>query len=64
MEKVLIFNFVTPGTVEDRIFFRCFDRLGIFRDTIGDCEEVLGEQAVMEQLLEVARNLKLNPGSS
>jgi ATP-dependent helicase HepA len=60
-EKVLIFNFVTPGTVEERIFFRCFDRLGIFRDTIGDCEEVLGEQAVMEQLLEVARNPKLTP---
>ena len=60
-EKVLIFNFVTPGTVEERIFFRCFDRLGIFRDTIGDCEEVLGEQAVMEQLLEVARNPNLTP---
>ena len=60
-EKVLIFNFVTPGTVEERIFFRCFDRLGIFRDTIGDCEEVLGEQAVMEHLLEVARNPKLTP---
>jgi len=60
-EKVLIFNFVTPGTVEERIFFRCFERLGIFRDTIGDCEEVLGEQAVMEQLLEVARNPKLTP---
>ncbi len=60
-EKVFIFNFVTPGTVEERIFFRCFERLGIFRDTIGDCEEVLGEQSVMEQLLEVARNPKLSP---
>ena len=60
-QKVLIFNFVTPGTVEERIFFRCFDRLGIFRDTIGDCEEVLDEQAVMEQLLEVARNPNLTP---
>lgn len=60
-EKVFIFNFVTPGTVEERIFFRCFERLGIFRDTIGDCEEVLGEQAVMQQLLEVARNPSLTP---
>jgi hypothetical protein len=60
-EKVLIFNFVTPGTVEERIFFRCFQRLGIFRDTIGDCEEVLGELSVTEQLLEIARNPNLTP---
>ncbi|MCZ7535050.1 MAG: SNF2-related protein [Acidimicrobiia bacterium] len=40
--KVLIFNFVTPGTVEERIFHRCFDRLDIFRRTVGDLEEVLG----------------------
>lgn len=41
--KVLIYNFITPGTVEERIFFRCFDRLGIFRETVGDLEEILGE---------------------
>ena len=41
--KVLIFNFVTPGTVEERVFMRCYERLGIFRDTVGDLEEVLGE---------------------
>ena len=60
-EKVLIFNFITPGTVEERIFFRCFERLGIFRDTVGDCEEVLGELSVTEQLLELARNPQLTP---
>jgi hypothetical protein len=41
--KVMIFNFVTPGTVEERVFVRCYERLGIFRDTVGDLEEVLGE---------------------
>ena len=60
-DKVLIFNFVTPGTVEERIFFRCFDRLGIFRDTVGDCEEVLGELAVAEELLKLARDPRLTP---
>ena len=60
-EKVLIFNFITPGTVEERIFFRCFDRLGIFRDTVGDCEEVLGDLAVAEELLKLARNPRLTP---
>lgn len=43
--KVLIFNFVTPSTVEERVFMRCYERLGIFRDTVGDLEEVLGETA-------------------
>jgi superfamily II DNA or RNA helicase len=44
-DKVLIFNFITPGTVAERVFFRCFERLGVFRDTVGDLEEVLGEVA-------------------
>ena len=49
--KVLIFNFVTPGTVEERVFMRCYERLGIFRDTVGDLEEVLGETtAALNQL--------------
>lgn len=49
--KVLIFNFVTPGTVEERVFMRCYERLGIFRDTVGDLEEILGETtAVLKQL--------------
>lgn len=42
-DKVLIYNFITPGTVEERIFFRCFERLSVFRETVGDLEEVLGE---------------------
>jgi superfamily II DNA or RNA helicase len=58
-EKVLIFNFVTPGTVEERIFFRCFERLGIFKDTIGDLEEVLGE--IVQDLTRVALDPRLSP---
>ncbi len=58
-DKVLIFNFVTPGTVEDRVFFRCFERLGIFRDTVGDLEEVLGD--VVQDLTRVALDPVLTP---
>lgn len=58
-DKVLIFNFVTPGTVEERIFFRCFERLGIFQDTIGDLEEVLGD--VVQDLTRVALDPNLSP---
>ncbi len=58
-EKVLIFNFVTPGTVEERIFYRCFERLGIFENTIGDLEEVLGE--FVQDITRVALDPKLSP---
>jgi ATP-dependent helicase HepA len=61
-DKVLIFNFITPGTVEERVFFRCFDRLGIFKDTVGDLEEVLGN--VVEDLTRVALDPSLNPAQA
>lgn len=58
-EKVLIFNFVTPGTVEERVFFRCYERLGVFRDTVGDLEEVLGP--MVQELTHIALERSLNP---
>ncbi len=58
-DKVLIFNFITPGTVEERVFFRCFERLGVFRDTVGDLEEVLGE--VVEDLSRTVLDQTLTP---
>lgn len=57
-EKILIFNFITPGTVEERIFFRCFERLGVFQDTLGDLEEVLGE--LVNDLTKIALDPKLS----
>lgn len=57
--KVLIFNFVTPGTVEERVFMRCYERLGIFRDTVGDLEEVLGE--TVQALNRLAADPALTP---
>jgi hypothetical protein len=61
-DKVLIFNFITPGTVEERVFFRCFDRLGVFRDSIGDLEEVLGE--AVQDLNRLALDPSLTPEQS
>ncbi|MBA9004153.1 SNF2-related protein [Thermomonospora cellulosilytica] len=58
-DKVLIFNFITPDTVEERVFFRCFDRLGVFRDSVGDLEEVLGE--AIADLNRVALDASLSP---
>lgn len=58
-DKVLIFNFITPGTVAERVFFRCFERLGVFRDTVGDLEEVLGE--ITQDLSRTALDPLLTP---
>ncbi len=56
--KVQIFNFITPGTVEERIFYRCFKRLGVFTDTVGDLEDVLGD--LTENLNAVLLDYSLN----
>lgn len=58
-DKVFIHNLVTEGTVEDRVWFRCFERLDIFRSTVGDLEEVLGE--LTEQLDRLAVDPSLTP---
>ena len=58
-EKVFIYNLITDGTVEDRVWFRCFDRLGVFRDTVGDLEEVLGE--LTDELDRIAGDPSLSP---
>jgi len=58
-EKIQIYNFITPGTIEERIFFRCFERLGIFKDTVGDMEEVLGE--ITQALTQAALDPSLTP---
>jgi ATP-dependent helicase HepA len=57
--KVAIFNFVTEGTVEDRIFLRCFERLGVFTDVVGDLEAVIGE--VVDELKRTALDPNLTP---
>lgn len=56
-KKVKIFNFITDGTVEEKVFFRCYERLGIFKSTIGDLECILGE--VTEKLTQAAFDTSL-----
>lgn len=42
-DVVYIHNLVVNGTVEDRILLKLYERIGIFRESIGDLEAVLGE---------------------
>jgi superfamily II DNA or RNA helicase len=57
--KVLVFNFVTPGTIEERVFHRCWERLGLFRDTLGDLEGMLGE--IVQNLNDLVTSTDLTP---
>lgn len=42
-ETVAILNPITIGTVDAEIYWRCFERIGVFKHSIGGCEEILGE---------------------
>lgn len=42
-EVVLIYNLITPNTVDADIYNRCLLRIGVFEQSIGDCEEILGD---------------------
>lgn len=39
-----IFNLVIEDSIEDRIFLRLYDRIEIFKQTVGDLEAILGQE--------------------
>jgi superfamily II DNA or RNA helicase len=43
-DKISVINFSVQGTIEEKILERLYDRIGIFRRSIGDLEPILGEQ--------------------
>ncbi len=42
-DKIFIHNIVSSGTIEEIILTRLYNRIGIFKDSIGDLEPILGE---------------------
>lgn len=48
-EKISIINFSIANTIEERVLMRLYNRINIFRETIGDLEEILGE--ITERLI-------------
>lgn len=57
-EKIVIVNLSLQDTIEERILQRLYERIGIFQQSIGDMEEILGQ--VTEQLLEDLFRRELN----
>ncbi len=56
-ERISIVNLFVEDTIEDRILERLYNRIGVFKETIGDLEQILGD--VSEDLLERLFNPKL-----
>lgn len=57
-EKVLVFNFHTPGTIESDIIQRVHDRIGVFESSIGELEPIL--QSHMSELEKVLFDFSLS----
>ncbi len=41
--RIVILNLVASETIEERILYRLYERIGIFRESIGEIEPILGE---------------------
>jgi hypothetical protein len=58
-ETVAIWNLVTPGTVDFEVYERCLLRIGVFAQSIGGCEEILGE--IAREIRSVGEDMTLSP---
>ncbi len=56
-ETVVIYNFITPGTIEADIYERCLLRIGVFQQSLGGSEEILGK--LTSEIREIAENFEL-----
>jgi len=43
-EKIRILNFICQDTIEDKVMAKLYERIDIFKNSIGDIEEILGDK--------------------
>ena len=60
--SVVIFNFITPGTIDADIYERCLQRIGVFDQALGASEEILGQ--ITSEIKNIAENYTLSPEES
>ncbi len=56
-DTVVIYNFITPNTVDAAIYKRCLLRIGVFQQALGGSEEILGR--LTQEIRDIAENLEL-----
>lgn len=44
VDKLLIYSMVFSGTIDETIYDKLINKIGIFRDTLGDIESILGKE--------------------
>jgi hypothetical protein len=42
--RINIYNLVIENSIEERIFLRLYERIGIFKEAVGDLEAILGDE--------------------
>ena len=57
-DTIVIYNFITPGTIDAEIYERCLLRIGVFRNTLGGSEEILGR--LTSEIRNIAENFSLS----
>lgn len=57
-EAVAIYNMIVEDTIDARIYNRCLNRINIFKESIGDCDEILGE--IHKEIKAVCENISLS----
>ncbi|MDA1276445.1 MAG: helicase-related protein [Verrucomicrobia bacterium] len=58
-DQVTVVSFFLQGTIEERILMRLYDRIGIFKESIGELEPILGE--IVKELSYEAVSKDLSP---
>ena len=57
--KIRIYNLVISNSIEERIYFRLYERIHIFEQSIGDLEVILGEE--LRELSRQVFTMQLTP---
>lgn len=58
-DRIVVMNLICEGTVDERIYDRLYDRLDLFRRTLGDLEAVIGP--LINELTRDLFSLRLSP---
>ena len=58
-EKVMVASFFLQGTIEERILWRLYDRIGVFKESIGELEPIMGD--IVKTLSQEAVTNRLSP---
>lgn len=54
-DKLVIVNLVAEGTIEQKILLRLYDRIGLFRESIGEMDEIIGPMDLQKLIVEALR---------